>query len=110
MFDLTGKAALVTGASGGLGREMTMAALRAGATVTAIARSREKLQQLVTDATAAGLLALHVEQCDAALIADTRRLLERLVESNRKIDVLVNNVGVLNDELLVTSEIGRAHV
>ena len=102
--DFRGQHWVVTGASGGLGREMTMAALRAGATVTAIARSREKLQQLVTDATAAELLALHVEQCDAALIADTRRLLERLVESNRKIDVLVNNVGVLNDELLVTSE------
>jgi dehydrogenase/reductase SDR family protein 12 len=95
---------VVTGASGGLGREMAMAALRGGATVTAVARSKEKLQQLVADAMTAGLPAPKIEQCDVALVVDTQRLIERLVASNQKIDVLVNNVGVLNDDLIITQE------
>lgn len=102
--DFRGQHWVVTGASGGLGREMTMAALRGGATVTAVARNKEKLEQLEADARAVGLIALHIEQCDVALVVDTRRLLDRLIESGRKIDVLVNNVGVLNDDLIITSE------
>ena len=102
--DFRGQHWVVTGASGGLGREMALAALRGGATVTAVARSEEKLQQLVAEATTAGLAAPQIEQCDVSLVADTRRLLDRLVNADRKIDVLVNNVGVLNDELIVTSE------
>lgn len=95
---------LVTGGSGGLGRAMVMAALRAGATVTAAARSADKLRSLEAEAEAAGLTGLGTETCDFTSTADTQRLIERLLAGGRRIDALMNNVGVLNDDLIVTAE------
>lgn len=102
--DFRGQHWLISGGSGGLGRAMVFAALQGGATVTAAARSAEKLQALSRDVTAAGLSGLDTECCDFTLVADTDGLIERLAAKGRPIDVLVNNVGVLNDDLLITSE------
>lgn len=102
--DFSGQNWLVTGGSGGLGRHIVLAALRAGATVTAVARSESKLAQLQADAARQGLAGLEVACCDFALQRDTARLLDRLQQAGRKVDVLVNNVGVLLDEHSLTSE------
>ncbi len=102
--DFRGQHWVVTGGSGGLGRHTALTAARAGATVTAVARSEAKLAQLRRDADAAGIRGIDTECCDFTLQSDTQRLLERLVTSGRRIDVLVNNVGVLNDALIVTAE------
>jgi dehydrogenase/reductase SDR family protein 12 len=99
-----GKHWLVTGGSGGIGRHIVLAAARAGATVTAVARSETKLAALRADATAAGIPGVDTECCDFSLQADTERLLQRLEAGGRKIDVLMNNVGVLLDDLTVTAE------
>jgi dehydrogenase/reductase SDR family protein 12 len=103
-LDFAGQHWLVTGGSGGLGREMVFAALRGGATVTAAARSADKLRLLEADAKAAGLVGLDTECCDFTSTADTQRLIERLIAKGRRIDALMNNVGVLNDDLVVTAE------
>lgn len=95
---------LVTGGSGGLGREMVLTALRAGAAVTAAARSADKLRALQAEVAAAGLTGLDTETCDFTLTADTQRLIERLLAKGRRIDALMNNVGVLNDDLTITAE------
>ena len=102
--DLRGQHWLVTGGSGGLGRAMVFGALRAGATVTAAARSPEKLRALVAEAAAEGLSGLDTEACDFTSTADTARLVARLAAAGRRIDALMNNVGVLNDRLVVTPE------
>jgi len=95
---------LVTGGSGGLGREMVIRALHGGARVTAAARSTPRLESLARAVTAQGLSGLAVETCDFTLMADTHRLIERLAAAQRPVDVLVNNVGVLNDGLVITPE------
>lgn len=102
--DFRGQHWLVTGGSGGLGREMAMSALRGGARVTAAARSRSKLAELAQDAAIQGLSGLQTEVCDFTSVADTRELIGRLVRAGQPITVLINNVGVLNDQLIVTSE------
>jgi len=102
--DFRGQHWLVTGASGGLGREMVLAALRGGASVTAVARDAGKLAELARLAKSLGPVDLHTECCDFTLTADTQRLIDRLVASGRSIRVLMNNVGVLNDECLLTTE------
>lgn len=102
--DFRGQHWLISGGSGGLGRAMVFAALQGGATVTAAARSADKLQTLARDVAAAGLTGLDTERCDFTLVADTDSLVERLAAKGKPIDVLVNNVGVLNDDLLITTE------
>jgi dehydrogenase/reductase SDR family member 12 len=102
--DYRGQHWLVTGGSGGIGRHIVLEAARAGATVTAVARSESKLGTLREDARRAGLHGVETECCDFTLQSDTERLLRRLEASGRKVDVLMNNVGVLLDDLAVTAE------
>ena len=102
--DYRGQHWLVTGGSGGIGRHIVLEAARAGATVTAVARSEAKLAALRADAKTAGIQGVDTECCDFTLQSDTERLLQRLATSGRKIDVLMNNVGVLLDDLSVTAE------
>ena len=103
-LDFAGQHWLVTGASGGLGREITITAAKSGATVTAAARNASKLAQLVRDAAALGVSGVATEVCDFSLQSDTARLARKIIASGQKIDVLVNNVGVLNDDHSLTSE------
>jgi dehydrogenase/reductase SDR family protein 12 len=102
--DYRGQHWLVTGGSGGIGRHIVLEAARAGATVTAVARSEPKLAVLREDARQAGIQGVATECCDFTLQSDTERLLRRLEGAGRKFDVLVNNVGVLLDDLSVTAE------
>jgi len=102
--DYRGQHWLVTGGSGGIGRHIVLEAARAGATVTAVARSESKLGVLRDDARRAGIEGVATECCDFSLQSDTGRLLLRLAAAGRKVDVLVNNVGVLLDDLAVTAE------
>jgi len=68
------------------------------------ARSESKLATLRDGAHKAGIAGVETECCDFTLQSDTERLLRRLEASGRKVDVLVNNVGVLLDDLSVTAE------
>jgi dehydrogenase/reductase SDR family protein 12 len=103
-LDFSGQHWLVTGASGGIGRQIALAAARAGASVSAVARSESKLAGLAADASALGIGGLDTLRCDFSLQADTAALVRTLLASGRRIDVLVNNVGVLNDEHSLTAE------
>ena len=102
--DFRGQCWLVTGGTGGLGRHMVWAGLQGGARVIAAARDERKLATLAAEAASAGLHDLEIERCDFSSVRDTDRLIERLVGRGVSIDVLMNNVGVMNDECLVTSE------
>lgn len=100
--NFNGQTWVVTGATGGIGRAIVAGATSRGATVIALARNRDKLEELVRCAPGPGrVLALAV---DLALVADTRRAAAELVARRTPIDVLVNNVGVLLDDLSVTAE------
>ena len=106
--DFSGQHWVVTGASGGLGRFIALEAARCGASVTAVARSQAKLDQVVADARAMGVTRIDTALCDFSLQADTQRLVHALSGAPRTIDVLVNNVGLLSHALQLTAE-GREH-
>ena len=100
--NFTGQTWLVTGASGGLGKSIVQQAARAGATVLAAARNPDKLKDLIAETGAnASIVPVAV---DLALQKDTTAMVDDLVAKGHKIDVLVNNVGVLLDDLELTSE------
>jgi NAD(P)-dependent dehydrogenase (short-subunit alcohol dehydrogenase family) len=100
LFDLSGRVAIVTGASSGLGAGFAGVLAAAGATVVAAARRVDRLEKLAAEHRSAGAGApgrssgpvLPVE-CDVTRPEDRRRLVERALEVTGSIDVLVNNAG-----------------
>lgn len=101
--DLTGQTWLVSGATAGIGEATVLAALRQGANVIAVARSDEKLAALKRAAKHdADRLALW--KAELSLQSEIHRLLAELIAQETKIDVLVNNVGILNHHHTTTNE------
>ena len=89
---LEGKAALVTGASSGLGRATAIALARAGADVALVARSREDLEGTKEEVSRIGRRAL-VLPADLASEADASEAVGRAAEGLGRVDVLVNAAG-----------------
>lgn len=99
MFDLTDRTALVTGASRGIGEAIARALAARGAKVVLTARSADKLARVAEEIEQAGGEALPFELDVAAPEAVADRL-KQLPESFSEIDVLVNNAGITDDNLL----------
>ncbi|MFP3913443.1 MAG: SDR family NAD(P)-dependent oxidoreductase [Actinomycetota bacterium] len=98
--DLSGRTVVATGASGGLGLEAARQLAGLGARVAIVARNQDKL-----DAAVAGIEGEAVSyRADLSLLAEIRSLAEGLLEREGRIDVLINNVGVLLPERQITSE------
>ena len=95
MFDLTGKTALVTGASGGIGGAIARALHRQGAAVMLAGTRQAVLEALATEL---GERA-HVAVADLADPAAADPLVKRSEEAMGKLDVLVNNAGLTRDGL-----------
>jgi 3-oxoacyl-[acyl-carrier protein] reductase len=97
MFDLTGKGALVTGASGGIGGGIARALHAQGATVALTGRNEEALAALLSEL---GDRA-HVIVADLADTASIDALIEEAGQKLDGIDILVNNAGLTRDGLMM---------
>lgn len=97
MFDLTGKCALVTGASGGIGAEVARVLHGAGAVVGLSGSRVGPLEDLAAEL---GERA-HVLACDLSDAAAAEALVRRAVEAMGAVDVLVNNAGITRDGLMM---------
>ena len=97
MFDLTGKAALVTGASGGIGGAVAKALHGAGATVGLSGTRVEPLEALAAEL---GDRA-HVLPCNLGDTEAVAELPKQAVEAMGSLDVLVNNAGITRDNLFM---------
>lgn len=94
MFDLSGRTALVTGASGGIGGAIARQLHVQGARVVLTGRRRDALDQLA----AALSERVAVEPCDLAETNAAERLI-KAVEAGGAVDILVNNAGLTRDNL-----------
>ncbi|WP_062226225.1 3-oxoacyl-[acyl-carrier-protein] reductase [Aureimonas frigidaquae] len=97
MFDLSGRKALVTGASGGIGEAIARVLHAAGATVGLHGTRREKLEALAAEL---GERAL-VFPADLGSRADQTALAEAADQELGGVDILVNNAGITKDGLFV---------
>ncbi|GAA6207836.1 3-oxoacyl-ACP reductase FabG [Cognatishimia sp. WU-CL00825] len=97
MFDLTGKAALVTGASGGIGGEIAKALHAAGATVGLSGTRVEPLQALAAEL---GERA-HVLPCNLGDAEAVAALPKAAVAAMGSLDILVNNAGITKDQIFM---------
>jgi len=96
-IDLTGRTALVTGASRGIGREIAKALAGAGAKVACVATNEELLKSLVAEI-GGGAIAL---KCDISKPAEIETTVETAAKELGGLDILVNNAGVTRDNLLL---------
>ena len=93
---LEGKSVVVTGASSGMGKSIVELFVNEGANVVAVARRRERLEELAASlAGAPGKVV--VLAGDVSLQETNERMIELAVESFGRLDILVNNAGVMDD-------------
>jgi NAD(P)-dependent dehydrogenase (short-subunit alcohol dehydrogenase family) len=92
-FSLAGKAALVTGASRGLGHIITLALADAGADVALVARDAERLAQVSAEVQARGRRAITIP-ANLTVMDELRRAVDSAYAALEKIDVLVCNAGI----------------
>ncbi|NBR53828.1 MAG: 3-oxoacyl-[acyl-carrier-protein] reductase [Rhodobacteraceae bacterium] len=97
MFDLTGKTALVTGASGGIGAAIAKALHGAGATLAISGTRIEPLEALAAELGDR----VHVLPCNLSDAAAVEALPKQAAEAMGSVDILVNNAGITKDNLFM---------
>lgn len=98
---LSGKIALVTGASRGIGKEVALGLAKQGATVIVNYQSSEaKALEVKNEIEANGGKAA-IYQCDVADFAKTEEMIQSLIKEYGRIDILVNNAGITRDNLVM---------
>ena len=93
VFDLTGKKALVTGGSMGIGRACAIALAKGGADVAIIARHKDKGNTVVEKIRAMGRDAFFI-QCDVSDKLQVQSMTEAVVARFGRLDIAVNNAGI----------------
>lgn len=93
LFDLTGKVAVVAGASSGLGKDAALAYAKAGANVALLARRAEKLSKVKEEIEIIGRKVIAVV-CDVTNEESVKDAIEKVLDTFGHIDILLNNAGV----------------
>src|SRR5205807_2036215 len=93
LFDLTGRVAIITGGSIGLGRQMAEALAEMGVNLALCARKKERCEQAAHDMEKLGVRALALA-CDVKDQASVQQLVETTVSHFGRLDILINNAGI----------------
>jgi len=99
-MNLSGRVALVTGASQGIGQACALKLASAGAAVALAARNREKLNGVAAQIAASGGKAA-VFQLDVADEEQIKAVVKGAIAELGKVDILVNNAGITRDQLVM---------
>ena len=97
MFDLKGRVAVISGASSGLGKQMTRAFASQGASVAILARRIEKLEELKSELEQTGAKVLAIK-CDVTSTEDINNAASLVEKEFGKVDILVNCAGSSKDK------------
>lgn len=93
LFDLTGRVAIVTGGSIGLGRQMAEGLAEMGANVVLCARKEERCHQAAQELQQLGVKAIALA-CDVKSQASIQEMVDATLSQFRQIDILINNAGI----------------
>lgn len=96
MFSLTGKIAVVSGASSGIGVRFAKVLASQGANVAIIARRYEKLQEVAKDIENEYKVKVLPIKCDVTVEKEVIAAVEKIIQTFEKIDILMNNAGVVD--------------
>src|ERR1700693_1084111 len=92
-LDLSGKVAIVTGGSKGIGRAAALGFVKEGASVVICARGREALDETVAAVGASARERIAALSADRNAPEEIRRVVAKTISEFRRIDILVNNAG-----------------
>src|ERR1700720_395965 len=93
LFDLTGRVAIITGGSIGLGRQMAEGLAEMGANVVLCARKKERCQEAADELAGLGIKPLALG-CDVKEPAAIQEVVASTLRTFGRIDILINNAGV----------------
>jgi 3-oxoacyl-[acyl-carrier protein] reductase len=99
-MSLTGRVAIVTGASQGIGRGIALKLSQAGATVALVARNQAKLDELAAEINGAGGKAAAFT-LDVGNEEQVKITFKKIIADLGKIEILVNNAGITRDQLVM---------
>ena len=105
MFDLTGKVAVITGASSGLGKQMSYAFADQGANLVLVARNKIKLEEVEKDLRKKGANVVSIK-CDVTKTDEIKEAVKLTKDTFGKVDILINCAGASrnNDVLNMTDD------
>ena len=106
VYDFKGRTAIVTGATKGIGRDISLALARAGADLGITGRDQRELAEVAAEARRAGVRC-EVRAADLASAQDCLAMAEHFAALFPVIDLLVNNAGLSFPEKLVDLEVGH---
>ena len=103
---MKGRTCLITGASGGIGKETAVALATLGATVVMVSRDSERGKAALADVRrrSGGSNDVHLMLADLASLQDVRSLASEFRLKHQQLHVLVNNAGALNSKLSLTKD------
>lgn len=97
---LKDKVAVVTGASRGIGKSISLALARQGAKIVAVDVTLKGMDELLAEIKSLGSEGIAVEG-NVTVAADTENMIEKAVAAYGRVDILVNNAGITRDGLLM---------
>lgn len=97
---LKDKVAVVTGASRGIGKSISLALARQGAKIVAVDITLKGMDELLAEIKALGSEGVAVEG-NVTVTADTEKMIDEAVRAFGRVDILVNNAGITRDGLLI---------
>ena len=100
MFDLSGKVALITGASRGIGQSISIILAQNGAHVICVSRNINDVQSVADEITNQKFVA-SAASCDISSTHNVTELVKDIIEKHGRIDILINNAGIASDNLLM---------
>ncbi len=95
MAEMAGKTCIVTGATAGIGAELAKGLAAKQAALALVGRDDKRLAQVAKECEALGAAAVQTYRCDFAVLDQVRDLAVRLLDDLDRIDVLVNNAGLI---------------
>ena len=100
MFDLSGKVALITGASRGIGQSISIILAQNGAHVICVSRNINDVQSVADKITNQKFVA-SAASCDISSTHNVTELVKDIIEKHGRIDILINKAGITSDNLLM---------
>ncbi len=101
---LTGKNAIVTGPTSGIGKGTALALAAAGARLILVARNRTKCEAVAQEIRGAGGPEPIAIIADLSLLSEAKRAADEILALDLPIDILINNAGLVNRKRILTSE------